>query len=71
MATTIDNIDESTKQLFEKKIWFLKDVVTFSGYAKQTIYNLSSLGVIPHTKKRNRLVFIPQDILNWMFNGGE
>jgi predicted DNA-binding transcriptional regulator AlpA len=56
--------------LFDKKIWLLSDVVTFTGYSKQTIYNLVSLKEIPHTKKRNRLVFIPQEILNWMFNGG-
>ena len=69
MSDTIDNISEH-KQLFEKKIWLISDVVTFSGYSKQTIYNLVSLKEIPHTKKRNRLVFIPQEILNWMFNGG-
>jgi predicted DNA-binding transcriptional regulator AlpA len=69
MSDTIDNISEH-KQLFEKKIWFLSDVARFTGYSKQTIYNLVSLDEIPHTKKRNRLVFIPQEILNWMFNGG-
>ncbi len=66
MATSIDNIDESTNQLFEKKIWTISDVESFTGYAKQTIYNLVSLNEIPHIKKRNRLVFIPREILNWM-----
>jgi predicted DNA-binding transcriptional regulator AlpA len=69
MSETIDTISEH-KKLFDKKIWLLSDVVTFTGYSKQTIYNLVSLKEIPHTKKRNRLVFIPQEILNWMFNGG-
>jgi predicted DNA-binding transcriptional regulator AlpA len=60
----------SHPKLFEKRIWLITDVVAFTGYSRQTIYNLVSMKEIPHTKKRNRLVFIPQEILNWMFNGG-
>lgn len=62
--------NQSHTLLFEKRIWTINDVVAFTNYSKQTIYNLVSLGEIPHTKKRSRLVFIPQEILNWMFNGG-
>ena len=55
------------KELFEKKIWFIEDVIAFTGYGKGTIYNLCCSGEMPHQKKRKRLIFHPQEILNWMY----
>jgi predicted DNA-binding transcriptional regulator AlpA len=52
-------------QLFDNQIWKIEDVVTFTGLAKKTIYNLCSLGEIPHLKQRKRLVFIPREIQKW------
>lgn len=59
----------SHNQLFEKKIWYMDDVLEFTRYSRKTIYNLVSLGQIPYQKQRKRLVFIPQEILNWIFKG--
>jgi predicted DNA-binding transcriptional regulator AlpA len=52
--------------LFENlNYWKIDDVVSFTGLAKKTIYNLCSLNEIPHLKQRKRLVFIPQEIQKW------
>lgn len=55
----------SKETLFENQIWDIDDVVKETKLAKKTIYNLCSLGVIPHLKQRKRLVFIPQEIRKW------
>lgn len=52
-------------QLFENQIWRIEDVVKETRLAKKTIYNLCSLGEIPHFKQRKRLVFIPNEIRKW------
>lgn len=52
--------------LFENEIWNIDDVVRETKLAKKTIYNLCSLGEIPHLKQRKRLVFIPQEIRKWI-----
>jgi hypothetical protein len=57
--------------LFEKKIWTKEDVSLFTGLKLGTIYNKTSMGVIPYKKRGNRLYFIPQDILNWIDEGGK
>ena len=56
--------------LFEKKIWTKNDVSLFTGLAIGTIYNRTHRGLIPHKKRGNRLYFIPQEILNWIDEGG-
>ena len=61
--------NQTHTELFEKKIWYMDDVLAFTQYSRKTIYNLVSLGEIPHQKQRKRLVFIPQEILNWIFKG--
>lgn len=56
----------SKEMLFDNtNIWDIDDVVKETRLAKKTIYNLCSLGVIPHLKQRKRLVFIPQEIRKW------
>lgn len=67
--STLKYNNETHTALFEKKIWYMDDVTAFTRYSRKTIYNLVSLGQIPHLKQRKRLVFIPQEILNWIFKG--
>jgi predicted DNA-binding transcriptional regulator AlpA len=55
--------------LFKKKIWYIDDVIAFTEYSRGTIYNLVSAKSIPHQRQRKRLIFIPNEILNWMFKG--
>ena len=73
-----DNLYEQKKEdekklshldLFQKKIWNIEDVASFTGYRIGTIYNLSSNGLIPKKKKRGLLYFIPDEILNWFLEG--
>lgn len=57
---------KDSTQLFEIQIfWKIEDVMNETGLARKTIYNLCSLGIIPHLKQRKRLVFIPQEIRKW------
>jgi predicted DNA-binding transcriptional regulator AlpA len=58
------------KLLFEKLIWTKEDVSSFTRLSIGTIYNKTSKGEIPYKKRGNRLYFIPQDILNWIDEGG-
>lgn len=58
------------QRLFDKKIWTKDDVSLFLGLSIGTIYNKTSKGEIPFKKCGNRLYFIPQDILNWIDEGG-
>lgn len=51
--------------------WKIEDVMNVTGLARKTIYNLCSLGEIPHLKQRKRLVFIPQEIHKWIAPKGE
>lgn len=46
--------------------WYIDDVVKFTNLAKKTIYNLCSKGELNHFKQRKRLVFIPQEVRNFM-----
>lgn len=62
-------VKQTHEELFNKKIWYMDDVIDFTKYSKKTIYNLVCLKEIPHQKQRKRLIFIPQEILNWMFKG--
>lgn len=52
--------------LFYNRIWNIDDVVKFTGFAKGTIYNMTSRREIPHRKRGKKLFFIPDEILNWI-----
>jgi hypothetical protein len=57
---------KSGNTLFENiKYWYVDDVVRETRLAKKTVYNLCSLGEMPHLKQRKRLVFIPDEIRKW------
>ena len=59
----------SSKALFDKKIWSIKDVSEFLGLSTGTIYNKTSRRELPYRKRGNRLFFIPDEILNWIEEG--
>lgn len=63
-------LTSSHEQLFNKKIWSIKDVSTFTGLKVGSIYNRTSKGLIPFSKRGSRLFFNPHDILNWIDEGG-
>lgn len=58
-------------QLFNKRIWSIKDVSIFTGLKIGTIYNRTSKGLIPFSKRGSRLFFNPNEILNWIDEGGQ
>jgi predicted DNA-binding transcriptional regulator AlpA len=60
---------ESKKLIFENRIWSVRDVSEYTGYAVGTLYNLASQDLVPHRKKRGRLFFIPLEIHNWIEEG--
>lgn len=57
-------VQSETHTLFDN-LYHIEDVARVTGLSKKTIYNLCSLGEIPHLKQRKRLVFIPQEIHKW------
>lgn len=63
-------LSSNHEQLFNKKIWSIKDVSTFTGLKVGSIYNRTSKGLIPFSKRGSRLFFNPYDILNWIDEGG-
>lgn len=62
---------EAHKVLFNKKIWNIKDVASFTGLKVGSIYNRTSKGLIPFSKRGSRLFFNPYEILNWIDEGGQ
>jgi excisionase family DNA binding protein len=58
----------SENHVFDKLIWGVDEVCTFTNYAKGTIYNLVSRGEIPVRRrgKKGRLVFIPSEVIAWL-----
>ncbi|MCB0378073.1 MAG: helix-turn-helix domain-containing protein [Bdellovibrionales bacterium] len=56
-------------RLFDNRIWNIKDVSSYTGYAVGTLYNLASKNLIPYIKKRGKLYFIPCQIQNWIEEG--
>ena len=69
-AFTMDEtIDRDNPKLFDKKIWKLEDVVSFTGFSKRTIYNKTSKDEIPHRKRGGKLFFLPQEIFDWIDEG--
>jgi excisionase family DNA binding protein len=57
----------SEELFFDKLIWGVDEVCTFTNYAKGTVYNLVSKGEIPFRRRgrRGRLVFIPSEVIAW------
>jgi predicted DNA-binding transcriptional regulator AlpA len=53
--------------IFNRRIWGIEEVCSFTTYAKGTIYNLVSRGEIPYRKRGGgrRLVFVPSEIIEW------
>lgn len=49
-----------------EEYWDIDKVVEFTRLKKKTIYNLVSLGELNRFKRRKRLVFIPQEVRNFM-----
>ena len=59
-------VQSKEKALFDNQKYLnIDDVVSITGLAKKTIYNLCSLGELPHLKQRKRLVFIPEEVSMW------
>lgn len=48
------------------RIWTIDDVAEFTGFAKSTIYRMTSRREIPHRKRRKKLFFFPEEIWNWI-----
>lgn len=63
----MENYTPCHNKLFEKKIWTIKDVSQFTGFAISSLYNMKDL---PRRKRGNRLFFIPEEILHWIDTGG-
>ncbi len=53
--------------LFKKRIWTISDVSLFTGFTVRSLYNMKDL---PRRKRGNRLFFIPDEILDWIDEGG-
>jgi predicted DNA-binding transcriptional regulator AlpA len=57
----------SSDVLFDKLIWGIDEVCTFTRYARGTVYNLVSEGEIPVRRRgrKGRLVFVPNEVIAW------
>ena len=55
--------------LFDKQIWRVGDVAEFLGCSVGHIYNLVADEKIPKRKRGGLLVFVPEEILNWVLEG--
>ena len=64
------DLPSNHNSLFNKKIWSINDVSAFTGLKVGSIYNRTSKGLIPFSKRGSRLFFNPYDILNWIDEGG-
>jgi predicted DNA-binding transcriptional regulator AlpA len=61
--------DKGSAKIFHNRIWRVKDVAEFLGCSIGHIYNLSSDEKIPKVKKGKFLVFIPEQIFEWVIQG--
>lgn len=61
--------DDADLLLFNKRIWTIDDVSKVTGFSKGTIYNKTSRREIPYKKRGSRLFFIPDEILDWIYEG--
>ena len=59
----------SHESLLKKRFWKIKDTAEFLDCSVGHVYNLSSRGLIPKRKKGKFLVFIPEQIFEWLIQG--
>jgi predicted DNA-binding transcriptional regulator AlpA len=52
------------------KVWTAKDVANYLGVSVGHIYNLKTRRLIPYRKCHGILRFIPQEIIDWINEGG-
>lgn len=57
-----------TSTVDEKKPLSVQEAAEFLGIAKQSVYNGTSTGVIPHHKQGNKLFFFREELLAWIRN---
>ena len=55
--------------VFDKRIWRVKDVAEVVGCSKGHVYNLAHRDEIPRVKKGKFLFFVPEEILEWILKG--
>ncbi len=55
--------------IFDKRIWRVRDVAKVIGCSEGHIYNLASRDEIPKVKKGKFLFFVPSEILDWILKG--
>lgn len=65
----IEKLNLEIKQLFNKKILTLDDLIKITGFQRQTIYNMVSAKRIPHSRRGRKLFFSAVEILNWLEEG--
>lgn len=77
--TRILKNDKSGEQLelFDKetiasweKVWNAQDVANYLGTSVGHVYNLKAQGKIPYRKRGKLLRFIPNEIIDWLNQGG-
>ena len=70
---TNDVTNEKQLKLFDNKItdlWTVKEVASYLHISVGHIYNLVSKDEIPYRKRGNILRFVPQEIFDWINEGG-
>jgi excisionase family DNA binding protein len=54
---------------FQKKVLTLEEASLFLGYAKSTIYKLTSSGILPYSKPNGKKIYFERDALEkWMLS---
>jgi len=71
----MDNNKSSTNMVFENYpissgVWTVKEVASYLTVSIGHIYNLVSKKKIPYRKRGGILRFIPQEIFDWINEGG-
>ena len=64
--------DKLGPKLFDKKIWTIDDVASFTGISKSSLYKMTSLRrreSIPFRKRSGKLYFLPEEVMNWIEEG--
>ena len=70
-----NDINMEPSLLFEnsiigERVWKVTDVANYVGFSIGHVYNLKSQGKIPYRKCGKLLRFIPQEIIDWLNEGG-
>ena len=55
--------------IHDKRIWFIEDVMEFTGFSKSTVYKMTSRKELPHRKRGKKLFFLPSEVWNWLEEG--